>query len=237
MEYTDTLEQAVKRAVSGIAPILDLPIPDDHKFNEACAAARSYTVKQTGKKKAAPKPPRYFALIPEIDLERLVGDKMHSKQASKSGLQLWSHLVAEKRLPEHPHVTVLHMKEKHESEKLWECCLALRKSTGEIDPIFKLTFDHIVWNANVMALSVSELKFEHTESENEHRRLGEAVIERMPEAIVRRLHLTVGTRDDTINPFEAASMIAEWRSGRGNDVQSMRLDKCVVRGKFTGRYS
>lgn len=237
MEYTDTLEQAVKRAALGIAPILDLAVPDDRRIDEACAAARAYTVTETGKKKSAPKPPRYFALIPDLNLENFIDDKIHHnlKQTPESGVQLWSHLVQANRLPEHPHVTILHTKERHESEDLWQSCLALRNSAGDIEPTFKITFDHIVWNGDVMALSVSKVEI-HEESQEQHRKLGEAVITQIPEITARRLHLTIGTRDG-INPFQAASMIAEWRNGGGNDIQSAPLSNCVVESKFAGRYS
>jgi tRNA ligase len=164
---------------------------------------------------------------------------MKSEQAPESGLQLWSYLVEKKRVLERLHVTILHTKEKHMSKKLWECCIALRKSisANEIHPTFIFTFDHIVWNNNIMALSVSDLKIEMPAgSENEHRHLGEAVIEQIPEAIAQWLHLTIGTRDDTTKPFEAAAMVAGWRSGKSNDVQSIPLENCVVKSKFSGRY-
>lgn len=235
MDYTDTLEQSVVRAISGVSPILELSTPDAGKISAACASAKEYKVNQPGKKKSAPKPPRYFALIPQMDLEKLVGDKMSGGKAPESGSQLWSHLVAEKRLTKHPHVTLMHMKEKHDSEKLWECCWSLQKSAGEIEPSFSVTFDHIVWNSDMMALSVSEIEM-HGEFEK-HRNIGQSVIEHISDIVARRLHLTIGTRDDSINPFQAAAMVAEWRSGSKSDVQSLPLDNCVVEGKFAGRYS
>ncbi|CEL61453.1 hypothetical protein RSOLAG1IB_10035 [Rhizoctonia solani AG-1 IB] len=235
MEYTDTLEQAVKRAILGISPILDLEVPDDRKINEACAVARSYSVKPTGKK-TAPKPPRFFALVPDINVEKLIGDKFEGKDAPDSGTNMWSNLVDNKRIADRPHVTLIHVKEKQDSVTLWERCLALQKSAGEIESTFRVTFDNVVWNGDVMALSVSKVEM-HQEFEDEHRQLAEAVVETIPEIITNRLHLTVGTREDSINPFEAASMITEWRKGVQSGTESIPLGACVVEAKFLGRYS
>ncbi|CAE6464431.1 hypothetical protein ACGC1H_006065 [Rhizoctonia solani] len=236
MEYTDTLEQSVKRAILGIAPILNLDIPDDQKIDEACNVARSYTVKSTGAKKLALKPPRYFALVPNIDVEKLIGNKFDGEHIPDSGANMWTNLVNNKRVAGSPHVTLIHVKEKQDSEALWERCLTLRKSAGEIEPTFRVTFDYIVWNGNVMALSVSKVEI-HREFEEEHRQLAEAVVEHIPEKITNRLHLTIGTREDGINPFEAAEMVTEWRNGTNADVQSISLGKCVVEAKFLGKYS
>ncbi|KAJ1305166.1 hypothetical protein OPQ81_000197 [Rhizoctonia solani] len=236
MEYTDTLEQSVKRAISGLAPILDLNIPDDHKIKEACAAARSYTVKSTATKKPAPKPPRYFALVPDVNLRNLIESTFAGKHVPDSGKNMWTKIVTEERVVDRPHITLVHVKEKQDLEELWKRCLVLQKSAGEIEPTFKVTFDHAVWNGNVMALSVSKVEI-HREFEEEHRRLAEAVVEQIPERIANRLHLTIGTREDGINPFEAASMVSEWRDGANGDVHSVPLDKCVVEAKFLGRYS
>ncbi|KAG8733154.1 hypothetical protein FRC11_008359 [Ceratobasidium sp. 423] len=235
MEYADTLEQSVKRAISGLAPILDLSIPDDHKIDEACATAQSYTVKSTVTKKSAPKPPRYFALVPKIDVEKLIGDEFDGQHAPESGKQMWAKLVG-KRIDDRPHITLLHVKEKPESEEFWERCSALRKSAGEIEPTFRVTFDHVVWNENVMALSVSKVEM-HQEFDEEHRQLAKAVLENIPERITKRLHLTIGTGEDGINPFEAASMVAEWRNGANDNVNSIALGKCTVEAKFSGKYS
>ncbi|GAB1521195.1 tRNA ligase [Rhizoctonia solani] len=236
MEYTDTLEQAVKRAISGISPILDLEIPDDKKINEACAIARSYTVKSTGAKKAAPKPPRYFALVPDINVEKLIGNYFEEEDAPDSGAKMWSDLVSNKRVADRPHVTLIHVKEKQDSVSLWERCLALQKSAGEIEPTFRVTFNNIIWNNDVMALSVSRIEM-HREFEDVHRQLAEEVVETIPESITNRLHLTIGTRDDSINPFEAASMVADWKRGVNSSAQSVLLRECVVEAKFLGRYS
>ncbi|KAH7338320.1 RNA ligase-domain-containing protein [Rhizoctonia solani] len=236
MEYPDSLEQAVKRAISGIAPILDLKIPDDHKIDEACAVARSYTVKSMAGKKAKPKPPRYFALVPHIDVDKLIGKQFEGNHVPDSGKKMWNNLLNGQRVVDRPHVTLIHVKEKEDSLALWERCLALQKSAGEIEPSFKITFDHVVWNGNVMALSVSKVEM-HRQFEDEHRQLAEAVVSQIPKKITDRLHLTIGTREDGINPFEAASMVVRWRDGTSTDVQCIPLGNCPVEAKFSGRYS
>ncbi|KAG8723719.1 hypothetical protein FRC09_002057 [Ceratobasidium sp. 395] len=59
MEYEETLDQAVRRAVAVLCLILDSKMPVQKEITEACDIARAYEVKSTGKKAPAPKPPRY----------------------------------------------------------------------------------------------------------------------------------------------------------------------------------
>ncbi|KAF8603645.1 hypothetical protein BDV93DRAFT_156511, partial [Ceratobasidium sp. AG-I] len=199
---------------------------------EACDIARAYTAKRTGKKPPAAKPPRYFAFVPKMDLKQLLDQKMRAEGVPESGLKLWSQIVEGNRLPEKPHVTIVHSKEKHEAEELWEQCLALHKSLREEEPSFTVVLDHVVWNEDIMALAVSKV-----ETREDHGVLVQAVVEHIPDIITSRLHLTVGTREEGINPFGAAAMVAEWRRGEKNGAQSISLGKCLVEGDITGRYS
>jgi tRNA ligase len=236
MEYDETLEQAVRRALVGLCPILELDMPEEDKIVEACGVARAYTVKRLGKKAAAPKPPRYFAFVPKIDLEQFLDEKMRGKDVPESGTRLWTLLVEGHRLPDNPHVTLIHTKEKHEAEKLWELCTALRKTMPESEATFQATFEHVVWNENVMALAVTKLEM-RVEAEGEHGEVGRALIENIADNIKGRLHLTVGTREDGINAFEAAGLVGGWRRGEGNGAQSISLGKCVIEGRIMGRYN
>lgn len=232
MEYEDTLEQAVQRAAKGICPILDLTVPDEKRILEACDTARAYTAKRTGKKPPTSKPPRYFAFVPKMDLKQLLDKKMREKGVPESGLKLWTQLVEGHRLPDNPHVTIVHSKEKHEAEDLWEHCLALHKSLHEDEPSFTVAFDHVVWNGDIMALAVSKV-----EMRENHGKLVQAVVEHIPDVISNRLHLTVGTREEGINPFGAAAMVDGWRRGEDNGAQSIPLGKCLIEGNIVGRYS
>ncbi|KAG8695910.1 hypothetical protein FRC08_007472 [Ceratobasidium sp. 394] len=236
MEYDETLEQAVRRAIVGLCPILDLDMPGEKEIAEACDIARAYKVKSTGKKAPPPKPPRYYAFVPNIDLENLLGEKMQGNSVPESGRTFWAELVEGHRLPDSPHVTIVHTKEKNEAEKLWEQCTTLRKAVSESNPLLRATFDHVVWNGNVMALAVSKLEVS-AEVDRDCRGLVSALVNGIPEDVARRLHLTVGTREDSINPFEAAEMVDAWRKGEDNGTQSVSLDACVVEGKILGRYS
>ncbi|KAG9086894.1 hypothetical protein FRC07_012960, partial [Ceratobasidium sp. 392] len=236
MEYDETLDEAVRRAITGLCPILDLEIPGDKEIAEACDVARAYEVKPTGKKAPAPKPPRYYAFAPNVDLKNLLDKKMMGEGVPESGRTFWTRLVEGHRLPDSPHVTVLHSKEKHESEKLWEHCTALRKAVPDSEPSFRVTFDHVVWNANVMALAVSKLEM-HAEVDGEYGTIGRAIIKEIPENVARRLHLTVGTREDGINAFEAAGMVEGWRKDGDNVAQSIPLGDFAVEGRIMGRYS
>ncbi|KAG9075947.1 hypothetical protein FRC06_009799 [Ceratobasidium sp. 370] len=236
MEYDETLEQAVRRAIVGLCPILDLDMPGEKEIADACDIARAYKVKSTGKKAPAPKPPRYYAFVPNMDLENILGEKMRSGGVPESGRAFWARLVEGHRLPDSPHVTIVHTKEKHEAEKLWEHCTTLRKAIPESSPPLRATFDHVVWNDNVMALAVSKLEI-HAEVDGEYGELVSSVIKEIPENVARRLHLTVGTREDNINPFEAAGMVEAWRKGEDNGTQSVPLGACIVEGRIMGRYN
>ncbi|KAG8793817.1 hypothetical protein FRC12_001517 [Ceratobasidium sp. 428] len=236
MEYDETLDQAIRRVVAGLCPILDLKMPGEKDITEACDIARAYEVKSTGKKAPAPKPPRYYAFVPNVNLKHLLDDKMRGDEVPESGRTLWAELVESHRLPDNPHVTLIHTKEKHECEKFWEHCTALRKAAPDPSPSFQATFDHVVWNATVMALAVSKLEM-HAEVDGEYGKIGSAVIKEIPNSIARRLHLTVGTREEGINAFEAAGMVERWRKGEDSGAQSIPLSQCIVEGKIVGRYS
>ncbi|KAG8724461.1 hypothetical protein FRC09_018390 [Ceratobasidium sp. 395] len=84
-----------------------------------------------------------------------------------------------------------------------------------------------------MALAVPKLDM-HTDVDGEYREVGSAVIKGIPEGIARRLHLTVGTREDGMNPFEAAGILEGWRKGEDNGAQSIALDRCTVEGRIAG---
>ncbi|KAF8594578.1 hypothetical protein BDV93DRAFT_565265 [Ceratobasidium sp. AG-I] len=157
---------------------------------------------------------------------------LREKETAESGLKLWSQIVEGNRLSEKPHVTIVHSKEKHEAEELWEHCLALHKSPREDETSFAVVFDHVVWNEDIMALAVSKV-----EMREDHGELVQAVVEHIPDIITSRLHLTVGTREEGVNPLGAAAMVAGWRRGERNGTQSISLGKCLVEGDITGRYS
>ncbi|QRW07501.1 tRNA ligase [Ceratobasidium sp. AG-Ba] len=236
MEYDETLDRSVKRAVEGLCSILNLDPPSEEQMEEACQVALAYEVKSTGKKPPAPKAPRYYAFVPSLPLENMIREKINSQGVPESAQKLWNIILENHRLPENPHVTLVHTKEKQEANLLWDHCTALRKTVPESQPSFRVTFDHLVWNANVMALSASNLEM-HTEVDGDYGEIGKALIEDMPENIKGRLHLTIGTREDSINPFEAAGMVEGWRKGEDNGAQSISLDRCIIEGKIMGRYS
>ncbi|KAG8789545.1 hypothetical protein FRC12_013394 [Ceratobasidium sp. 428] len=69
MDYDETLDYAVRRAIARLCPILDLNMPGEKDITEVCDIARAYEVKSIGKKVPAPEPPRYYAFMPNISLK------------------------------------------------------------------------------------------------------------------------------------------------------------------------
>ncbi|KAG8794364.1 hypothetical protein FRC12_024793 [Ceratobasidium sp. 428] len=131
---------------------------------------------------------------------------MRGDGVPESDRALWAGLVESYRLPDDPQLTLVHTKEKHEREKVWEQCTVLRKAAADPLSSFQVTFDYVGWSANLIALAVSKLEM-HAEVDGEYEKIGRAVIEEIPEGIARRLHLTVGTRENGIDPSEAAGMV------------------------------
>ncbi|KAG8799950.1 hypothetical protein FRC16_004045 [Serendipita sp. 398] len=249
MEVEEDMENALGRAVNGIVELLGLEAPSDEKMGEALRVAREYQpdtkkqLRQTekkenkkgesqevgpSKKKKKTVQPRYYALLPEIDLREFMGNVLNSDvMMPDSASDLWDHLKGQSRLPSVPHITIVHLKTREGENDAWSACETLIQGP---QPLFEFKIGHIVWNDRVMALTVERLSFV-VESGGEGP--AHTFLQALSPQIQNRLHITVGTKDPSIPPVEAKDMVEEWRAGR-EGMQSVAVGDVSVRGRVKG---
>ncbi|PVF98709.1 hypothetical protein CPB86DRAFT_758078 [Serendipita vermifera] len=233
MDVNDGLEEALDRAVRGVVDLLGLSPPSDEEMGKALRAARDYAPsskannnKKSGKK-AKEKPIRYYGILPEIDLEEVIGSLMATHpEIPDSARELWEHMKSNKRVTGRPHITIVHMKELERERPIWKACEELMEARP---PLFEFKFDHLVWNDRVMALTVEDITFNAEDGAAE---AASKFLGALGDGVKRRLHVTVGTKDPSIPPVEAKELVEEYRSGA--QISTAALDYGVVRGRVKG---
>lgn len=224
MNLIENIEDSITRAVKACVRVLDLPFPNDEEMERAFTAARDYRVvisdeeKERQAKKAAKKKPRYYALRPSwassFDLEDFVRSALDSAKLAEGGptRSFFGKLCEDKRIERNPHVTIVHERMLPESQPLWDACKVLAKE----DPLeqFEVTFRSIVHNDRVMAISVDLAETSGTEAISKF-------FAELGDGHRKRLHITVGRREEGINAYEAAELIQKRKDGKVDDV-------CVV---------
>ncbi|KAJ7104359.1 RNA ligase [Mycena belliarum] len=239
MALEEGLEGAVRRAVDACVRVLGLAPPPEARVSEALERARGYEprVKQpdvpAGKAAKGKAAPRYFALLPEVALEKLLEPVL-------ADVAFWGALKGAGRVAARPHVTLVH---KHALEEdaavsaeaaaardLWARCTTLSESKRQ--PLFHFTLGHVVWNERIMAVTVDALKVV------EEAEVAKAAVEfttTLPEETRARLHITVGTRDANVPPVEAKSLVQAWRkAGDVGGVHSLALGGVETFGRVKG---
>ncbi|KAG1739916.1 RNA ligase-domain-containing protein [Suillus paluster] len=233
MDLEDTLEQAVNRAVAGCVSILSLQQPNAEEIDEAVRKARSYVPKtkklqeEKKKKKDEQLTPRYFGLLPEVDLIGVVGKRMEeASDVPENGKGFWNALVAELSYRSHKNSLP-------GAIELWERCSQLHKMA--FPPSFAFTLGHLVWNDRVMAITVDD--FELDGSPDNHSSVGQEgneFVSKLSEEIRNGLHITAGTRDPDVSPFEARALVEVWRSGKRSGIGSLDLEGLTAQGRIKG---
>ena len=229
MELEESIEDALARAVNGVVDVLGLEKPTGEQMGEALRKAIEYqnSVKQEigespkGKKKEGSKEkavaPRYYAILPEVDLEAVVGGILSAEGTSEDAKKIWELLKGKKRFTARPHVTITHMKSKETELALWNASAQLLKEGTP--PMFDLEFGHLVWNDRVMALTVENLSVKEgsaIEAGNEWLKvLGDGPVK-------ARLHVTVGTANPSIPPVEAKELVEKWRANEPVSVMEIK---------------
>lgn len=232
MDLEETLEQAVNRAVDGCVRVLGLPRPGEEKVKEALDVARGYAPKvkkaDDQKKKAAS--PRYFGLLAEVDLLDILEKPLSSREAWNS---FWKKLTDKKRVAPRPHVTIVHKNSLPGEKDLWERCMALHMMA--VPPLFKFELGEAVWNDRIMALTVENLELESVgDSVGQE---GQEFISKLSQDVRQRLHITVGTMDQSIPPVEAKALVEAWRQGKMKEnAHSLDLQGIVVKGRIKGMF-
>lgn len=243
MDLEDTLEQAVGRAAAACVSNLGLRQPSAEEIDEAVHKARDY-VPQTKKpqeekkkKKDEPSMPRYFGLLPEVDLIDVVGKKMEdASDVPENGKAFWNALVAGHRVTLRPHITVVHSKSLPDAIELWERCSQLHRMA--LPPSFTFTLDHLVWNKRVMAITVDDFELDSSPDNNSSAgQEGSEFVSKLSEEVRNSLHITVGTSDPEVLPFEAKALVEAWRFGKRSGIGLLELDGLTARGRMKGLFN
>lgn len=228
MDYEESLEDALTRAVDACVRILGVPKPDQEKMSLALAAAKGYTptIKRPDDKKPKVVAARYFGLLAEVDLKDVLGQHM----ADSDGNMFWTNLVKEKRVASRPHVTVTHENTREHEEELWARCTHLHALLNA--PLFKFRLGHVVWNERVMAVTVEDLAVSTDVEDTDGS--GADFVSTLPPEVRNRLHITVGTSNKTVPPVEAKSLVEDWRTGVTDGINSLQLTDIWVKGRLKG---
>ncbi|KAF8886739.1 RNA ligase-domain-containing protein [Infundibulicybe gibba] len=204
--------------------------PSQDQITRAIEATQAYSAearKSDDKKK--PFAPRYFGLLPEIDLELTLGNTFTiGKGIPEQGKLLWEKLAGAARVAKRPHITIIHAKSMDTGKALWDRCMALHGMRAP--PVFRAHLGHVVWDDRVMAITVENLQSDGGEGQE-----GAAFMSSLPEEVRERLHVTVGTADKEIPAVEAMALVEKWR--KGEPVQSFKLDGgTIVQGRIKGLF-
>ncbi|PPQ91068.1 hypothetical protein CVT25_014736 [Psilocybe cyanescens] len=236
MDIDDDLEQAVKRAVDGCVRVIGVPRPSDEKFAEALEVVKKYepAVKKPDdpKTKKGQAEPRYFGLLPEVDLVEILDERLMQDDVDKDIRDFWVALKADDRITKRPHVTIVHRNGKEKEHELWERCTNLH-SMPVTPPTFKGTLGKVVCNLRVMALTVENLEVaDPGEGASQE---GPDFVSKLPHAVRERLHITVGTKSPDIQGVEAMGMVLLLREkGQVENTKVVELSDISVKGRVKG---
>ncbi|KAH9477342.1 Autophagy-related protein 18 [Psilocybe cubensis] len=242
MSLDDTLEEAVERAMEGVVRVLGVEKPSKEKVSEALEKVKAYepAVKKAdgqdavGKASKAAADPRYFGLLPEIDIVTLLDECLAE---GKDGVDpavraFWEQLKADARVARRPHITIVHRNGKEKEAELWARCSVLH-TMSITPPTFKGKLTNVLCNERVMALTMEEL--EVADPGLGEGQEGAEFVSKLPEEVRNRLHITVGTKAADIPPVEAMSMVMEWREkGKVGGTNIVPLEAVSVRGRVKG---
>ena len=236
MDVGEDLEHSLARAIDGIVRELGLPRPDAKRVGAALAKVRGYMPAHTTSPKKpgikAKATPRYFGLLAEIDLVEALEAPIPRREEGGGRLwEFWDTLKKNKRITRQPHITIVHSKHLPDKLTLWECCSSLYALPTP--PVFRARLGHVVADKRVMAVTVEELHVD--DPEEDERQEGSTFLSMLDPELRGRLHITVGTRDASVPPFEAGALVESFKKG-GNlkGLGNVRLEDVYVKGRIKG---
>jgi tRNA ligase len=184
----------------------------------------------------------------------------------RQGLGFLDRLVDTGRIISKPHVTIVHEKtvadevaikeaefhsrsdlmsrEHGPAESMWKACVALEKLPTPT--LFDFDATGLCWNDRVMTLIVGNLRPHQPADKSETLGRSQAdadaasrVEEALCKTLVNVLHVTVGTGDETIPPYEARGLVEAWRAGNevmevGGTVRYIDLVGSSTLGRVVG---
>ena len=243
MELGESLEDAVMRAVEGCVAVLGLEMPSKEKIQGGLDLVKGYT--PSLKKPDAPKDKKkvdaqYYGLLAEVDVEDLL-DRALANEKNQSVNDFWKEMKTANRVTRRPHITIVHRITIENERDLWNRCAALHEMSTAV-PMFKGTLRNVLWDGRVMAITVDDFDVveaaegSSTSGGSNDNELGREFVSNLPDNVRSRLHITVGTRCETIKAVEAKSMVEQWRRGEKLDtIESIKLDvDQIVYGRIKG---
>jgi tRNA ligase len=231
MSVLDTLEQAVNKAIDGCVNVLGVERPNKEKVDEALQVAMGYApkTKRADDTKGTKATPRYFGLLPEVNLVDVLGPKFSAQDGDNA---FWEFLIAKNRVTKRPHVTIVHRNSLPAESGLWERCMGFDRM--QEPPLFKFALGHIIWNTRVMAVTVDNIELATTAGANS----GREFLSNLPQNLKDRLHITVGTKEAGVPPVEAKDLVENWRMGvKKDNVRSIDLGGVVAMGRVKGLFN
>ncbi|RXW16814.1 hypothetical protein EST38_g9030 [Candolleomyces aberdarensis] len=197
-EAESGMVRQVRRAVEGVCGILGMDVPSNEKIREAVEHVRRYedelalrALNRPGSKKsdkskmkeafggaAAKKKKdvvRYYGLLPEVNLVKLVDSTLEALAESKESdadrevrenlEALWAKLKSGNRPTKRPHVTLVHKNQLKDIpaeddgggnvKDLWEACAEVHELEGS--PLFEGRLGSLVWNERVLAVTFEDV--------------------------------------------------------------------------------
>ena len=265
MDPEEPLEDALARAAGQVATLLGRERPDAENMGRALAAARAYEPrvkggnKKGGKQKAAEdaaeaeekerkreekergkgKPPRYYGVLAEVDLQAVVAPALDAASAGlpSEAKKFWEKLVQGKRVQGRPHITLVHSKQLPDpsASALWERCRAV--DALERGPLLRFRLGDVVWNERIMAVTVVDVAVADN-GEGEGGEEAVKFVELLEDEVKERLHVTVGTRDKSVPPVEAKDMVVGWKrkGDKKAGVWSVPLVDVWAKGRVKGLF-
>jgi len=191
---------------------MELTPPTAEDIQAACEMALGYKPTVVKHVKSVAQKPKYFGIQPDTessDLERIISAALENAPQEEGMKVFWEELKKKKRVADRPHITIVHSKAIDEAKDLWERCSVLDNMVTL--PPFTYRLGELISNGEVMALTVTDLGV----VDDGQGGLGAAksYLKELPEAVLNRLHITVGTESDNTAAFEAGRMVEKWKYG------------------------
>lgn len=266
MDVDAGIEWNVRKAVSGLAPILSLTQPSEERIREALEAVSAYRVELRKESKEDVKAgtdvagknatkPRYYGIAVELDIEAILAPffDAHAEDLP-DGLEFFEKLSRAGRVATRPHLTLVHSasvateaKARAENAVIPPDAQGAARRWARYEEMcgqpgpgveFVLTLDRVAWDDRVMALGVHGVHASDPTTIPEFEELQGGTGGR--EEGSWRPHVTVGTADEGIKAFEAGALLR--KADRDADEQRKEsrwtmLDPGVtVKGRLKGLF-
>lgn len=203
MELDTPLDAALQHVLEVLCPMLGLPMPSDAERVRALEAARTYAPTT---KKALPDvaredptkvhPTSYIGVFVHVNVLDLVLQQlaMLPEEVRAQAMPLIEAMRQNGRVMNRQHVTLVHRSDQDaEAAALWDELYPISIRNAADRPAFTLHAAALCWNDDVMALEIDRMRSDALPD------VTEDVLRRRQ----RTAHITVGTRDASVQAYEA----------------------------------